>query len=352
MDVYGPAIRRFDYLRRSPARMGGPGGHKEWLHFAVHAAGLDVLVNFSLVDEPVGGQRPGGHHDGPWSEAARLTLLVRDEGGWVGDVDSYRTDDIAVTTGDIDMRFGRNHVRFEDGRYLIRAHARNKPIAVDLELVPACMPALAPNIPLESGPPIHWCVLPRSMATGTVRVGDRTHTLREAPGYHDHNWGRWKWGDDFAWEWGFGLPDDASEPWSMVFVRLTNRARSRTLAQGLFLWKDGVQRRTFREHDMRVWHEGYLRPPTVTKVPSVMALLHPELPTDVPELLGFEAEVRGDRLEGSFRGEDVAQVVIPGERDYNVTIINEVSGRVDLSGHVGGERVELHGSAVFEFLGE
>lgn len=352
MDVYGPAIRRLDHLRRSPSLLGGPGGHKEWLHFAVHTAGLDVLVNFSLVDEPIGGQRPCGHHDGPWREAARLTLLVRDQGGWSGDVDAFREDEVEVRTGDIDMKLGHNAIRFEDGAYVINARARHRDIACDLRLVPACMPTLAPNIPLETGPPIHWCVLPRSLATGSVQVGGRTHELAGAPSYHDHNWGRWKWGDDFAWEWGFGLPDDPSEPWSMVFVRLTNRARSRTMAQGLFLWRDGVQRRTFREHDMKVWHEGYLRPTRVTKVPSVMGLVHPQLPTDVPQVLHFSAGVRGDHVRGSFTCGDVAQVVIPGEREYNVTIINEVSGRVALEGQVGGERIELHGSAVFEFLGE
>ncbi len=352
MDVYGSAIRRFDHLRRSPALAGGPGGHKEWLHFAVHAPGLDVLVNFSVVDEPVGGQRPGGHHAGPWAETARITLLVRDERGWTGDVDTYRAQDVDVRTGEIHMRMGRNLVCYEDGAYTIRARARGRDIACDLRLAPACMPVLAPNIPLETGPPIHWCVLPRSLATGTVRVDGVEHTLSDAPSYHDHNWGRWKWGDDFAWEWGFGLPDDPAEPWSMVFVRLTNRARSRTMAQGLFLWHDGVQRRTFREHDMEVWHAGYLRPRSVVKVPAVMGLLHPEQPTDVPEQLHFRAEVRGDQVVGRFDSEDVAQVVIPGEREYNVTIINEVSGRVHLSGQVGGEPVELHGSAVFEFLGE
>ena len=27
-------------------------------------------------------------------------------------------------------------------------------------------------------------------------------TARGATGYHDHNWGRWRWGDDVGWEWG------------------------------------------------------------------------------------------------------------------------------------------------------
>jgi hypothetical protein len=30
--------------------------------------------------------------------------------------------------------------------------------------------------------------------------------LDRAPGYHDHNWGRWHWGQDLGWEWGCFLP--------------------------------------------------------------------------------------------------------------------------------------------------
>ena len=42
---------RSDYFRCSPSRLGGPAEHKEWQHFIVHAEGIHLLVNFSLVDE-------------------------------------------------------------------------------------------------------------------------------------------------------------------------------------------------------------------------------------------------------------------------------------------------------------
>ena len=46
------ALLAADYLRRSPARVGGEAHHKEWHHFIVHAAGLRLLVNLSLLDDP------------------------------------------------------------------------------------------------------------------------------------------------------------------------------------------------------------------------------------------------------------------------------------------------------------
>jgi hypothetical protein len=321
----------------------------------VYAAGLDVLVNLSFVDElrhdPDDAQARRDRRGARWGEAARLTLLVRDAGGWDGDVERFEPWEVAAPPGRIEARLGDNALRWEGGRYELRARLRERPIEVALSLEPACEPALAPNIPLETGPPIHWAVVPRLWATGWVKVGGRRYELSGAPSYHDHNWGRWSWGDDFAWEWGFGLAEDRACPWHVVFVRLSNRARTRALAQGLFLWRDGVQRRVFREHDVEVWGEGLLRPARTLKLPRVMGLLSPGSATDVPQALRARAHAHYDNVEMCFLAEEGAQVILPNDKTSGVTIINEVSGALCLEGEVGGEAVELRGRAVFEFLG-
>ena len=81
------AIEAGDYLRRSPFSLGGEGCHKEWLHFVIHTAELDLLVNFSLVDDV----RPEA---APGTEFPRTVVLVRDatqpDAGWDGDI--YRAN--------------------------------------------------------------------------------------------------------------------------------------------------------------------------------------------------------------------------------------------------------------------
>ena len=87
---------------------------------------------------------------------------------------------------------------------------------MDLVLHPMSMPGRAPNLTREDGPPIHWVVIPRLRAEGTIEIDGVVHHLQNAPAYHDHNWGYWSWGDDFAWEWGFGLDEDPENPWNMA----------------------------------------------------------------------------------------------------------------------------------------
>ena len=54
------AIRRSDYFRRSERGSGTEADHKEWMHFCVHGPGVDVLINFSLVDDVRLGASPEG----------------------------------------------------------------------------------------------------------------------------------------------------------------------------------------------------------------------------------------------------------------------------------------------------
>ncbi len=341
--VVGQAVERTDYVRRSPFAFGGPGGHKEWLHFCVLAPGLDLLVNFSLSDDVRAGAHPGSEH-------ARVTLLLRDE-SWDGDVETFSTSEVAVRRRGVDLALGGNRCLFRDGAYRLAVTLQDRPVSLELVARPVTLPALAPNIPLPDGPPLHWAVVPRLCASGRVTVAGRTHTFTDALAYHDHNWGHFLWGQDMSWEWGFALPDRSDVPWSLAFVRLTNRGRTHLLAQGLFLWHGRRQRLVFREHDvvMRV-DRAYLRPTRVFKIPRIMALLSPDLPTDVPRSAEMEAHRQDDWVRCRFDAADLAQVVIPSEAGVGVTIINEVCGRMRVGGVIGGECLSWEGRGFFEFL--
>ncbi len=332
-----------DWLRRSPFDGGGPSGHKEWWHFCAYGDAVDVLVNFSLVDD-VRPEAPRG------AEFGRVTVLVR-ERTWDGDVDLHRADETYARGGGHSMVLGRNSAEYIDGVYHLAVHLSRRPISLRLSVRPMCLPSLANNIQLDPGPPINWLVVPRAEATGWVTIDGRTHVLDRSPAYHDHNWGLFAWGRDFAWEWGFGLPHDASNPWSVVFVRLSDRAHSRVMMQALFLWRGPWQHRVLRAEQVAVTRHGLLRPAKVLKVPRAMGLVSPSPATDVPERLEVVALGDGDEVRCEFVAQDLAQVVIPNDHDPGNTLINEVSGALSVEGSVRGERVAMKGRAIFEFLG-
>lgn len=336
-------LRENGYFRRTSATL-ARGSHKEWLHFAVHVEGLDLLANFSVVDDI----RPGAPAGG---EIYRLTCLFREQ-TWDGDIDQFATHEVSLRGGHLDVRFGDNRVYLEGDELVLTAKLRRRTLAIDLRLSPQIVPTPAYNLEVDDCPPIHWLTVPRLLARGTVRVGERTYRLHDAAAYHDHNWGHFRWGKNFAWEWGYGAPDDAQNPWTMVFVRLTDRRHVSDLMQAIFLWKGPRQARLFRDHQLRVRRVGVLRAESVFKLPRVMGLVSPGSATGVPERLVVEAEAEGDWVRFEFSCADVAQVIIPNDDDLGVTIINEVSGGLELSGVVRGEPVSIRGSSIFEFLSE
>jgi hypothetical protein len=340
----GELLLEHGFFRRPKFRLGADAGHKEWLHFCVHSPEVDLLANFSLVDDVRPGARAG-------SEFARVVCLAR-ESGWLGDLDEYTHDEVSVAPGRLALEFGANRAVLRDGGFDLKVRMRRLELELDLRLEPVTLPTLANNIFVDDCPPIHWIVLPRLEATGTVTIGGRLHRLQRATAYHDHNWGSFRWGKNFAWEWGYAAPDVSHNPWTLVFVRLCDRPHLSDLMRIMVLWRGREQLRLFHSDEVTVWHEGLLRAQKVFKLPRVMGLVSPGDATDVPKRFIARARRGSDHLDLEFVANDLAQVIIPNDDDLGVTIINEVSGHVSVNGKVGGERVEIDGTSIFEFLGE
>ena len=337
------SIEALDFMRYGPRPRGEPASFKEWQHFAVLTDTLDLLVNFSVCDDP----RPGA------SGAAlpRVIVIARDAVGWEGDVDEFGDDEAYVGRGRTHLAMGGNTLVFRDGCFFVTAALRDRPVTLQLRLRPVTMPAYAPSVPMLDGPPLHWSVVPRLEVDGVVEIAGRRHRLARALAYHDHNWGRFLWGHDVAWEWGFVLPDDPDVPWTATFVRLTNRARTVALSHGLLLWRGERLACAFRGRDLAVDTPlAYARRPAPFKVPRPMALVAPELAIDVPAGLVTTAELGADRLRCECTVGDVAQVLIPSETALGVTIFNEATARTRVFGVVDGTHVDFTGRSVLEFI--
>jgi hypothetical protein len=338
------ALVRQDFLRGSPWASGGPGLHKEWLHFCVLTDDLHLLVNWSLSDDPSAGVARG-------TRLPRITVLACERGAWDGDVDTFDPAETRAVPGRLELAYGENICRFADGTYRVRVALRERPVSVDMELLPLTAPLQAPSIPQLDGPPLRWVTMPRLAATGTARVGGRTYSFARAAAYHDHNWGHFPWGADFAWRWGFALPYDARQPWSVVFACVTDRHRHYARGQGMWAWRHHDVARGFRAESITVRTDRHYLPSSHTlKGPRVMGLVWPEAFADVPRWLEATAESDGDRVRCRFEAEHLAQVVVPAEEHLGVTVINEVIGRSTVDGTIRGESFTMDCRSVFEFL--
>lgn len=357
MDILSRVVALTDATRLSeePGERGR--WYKEWFHFCVVGPQIQVVVNFSLV----GDNRPASP---PEKRQARVTLLVHEQSdgkgsawdggptassGWDGDIYEIEPRDVEIAAGRIDLCFGHNRLVFEDGAFHVSVALESRPLTLDLHIRPLTYPLLRSRAPIGPGA-IDWLVVPRLQAAGTIVVDRRVYRLQDAPTYHDHNWGSWLWGHDFAWQWGFALPADRAAPWSLVFECMTNRARTQMQQLKLCVWKGDKLARIFAHQEVEVAPQGYLPSRRVPKFPRIMALVAPEWTTDVPRRLDVEAVSGNDHLRCHFEAQDVAQIVVPNETDLGETIINEVIGQVWAEGRVKGQSVSIEGEGFFEFL--
>lgn len=327
-------------------RLAEPGGapqawYKEWYHFCILSPEIEAIVNFSVMQD----NRPAAP---PGSRIARIILLTHHQ-SWDGDVEEIPAREVRLNRGRIQLQFGHNTLSFQQGVFRLSVALSMRPITLELELRPATYPILRSRARIGAGK-IDWLVLPHLQATGRIVVDRKVYQLENVPAYHDHNWGHWLWGQDFAWEWGFVLPFQGQADWSLVFDRMSNRGRTQVDELKLSVWKADRLRRIFVHHHLNVRPDGYLAPNRVDKFPRIMALIAPEKTTDVPKIMHIEAASGNDHLTWQFEAESLAQIVIPNETDLRETTINEVLGMMNVSGEIQGEPFDLIGKGFFEYL--
>jgi hypothetical protein len=109
---------------------------------------------------------------------------------------------VAFDTARADVAIGESFVRQRDGEYRLHAEARGGGRSAQLDLVVRPAPnRYFPPVELRDDDFLSGYVVPAlaASATGRICVAGRCSEVKDAPAYHDHNWGVWR---DVTWEWG------------------------------------------------------------------------------------------------------------------------------------------------------
>ena len=337
MTPLAAAIAAGDHTR-GPGARGGTAPWKEWHHFVVFAGGFELVLNLSVGRDT----RTGGR-----GLLGRVVALWRDGGAWRGDVAQHPVPD--VPAGQIALTVGPAVLGWDGEAYTLRI--ADGPVRADLRLRPETAPALSTQVPFGALARVDWLVVPRLSVEGSATVEGRTRRLTGGLAYHDHNWGRFHWGDDFAWEWGFVLPDDPGDPHAIVFTRLLDRRRRQVRSQGLFVWEGPRQISMFVGAQLRFTPSGPPPQGRTCDLPPVMGLLLPGRATGVPGRLEVHGTDLGERLHLDLHMESVSRLAVPDEGPHGgLTLLAETSARAQVEGELHGRRIAFAGRAVVEFV--
>jgi hypothetical protein len=335
-------VKLFETLRPpSPLDPTAP-AYKDWLHlnFADPRSGTIGLLNVSL-------------HGSPWdprSRAMGVVLVHSPEWGWQSHVEitgysganlwesGIALRDIALA---IDRQRGTIHASSLGSANRFHAHLQAEAASQQV--------AFEQEMPLGPGW-ISWSFVSNLHLSGEWKIGEYRTLLENAPAYHDHNWGRWHWGDDFGWEWGCFLKGmSPGQNLSMVFARTTDRAH-RSRGKPFLVAEANSKRRCFLPENVEVAFVGSFDSP-LHRVPGAMAALHQEMAQPcLPGGVSIQAWQGADRLAISFVARGAAQFIAsdPSERGYS--FIHEMVGEYRVSGELRGAHLKDHGAAVFEYV--
>jgi hypothetical protein len=338
-----PALPRHDFLRTPVLAGARPDAFKEWHHYLVQAPDLRILVNFSLMTETVAGRPP---------ELVPRVIVIVHDGRWTGTVARFAPTDVDVSADLCGLRIGGCRMRVaSDGLHVV-LDLPDRHVGGELRFTPGDRPQLGRvnNQPVGAGR-ISWLFVPRLRAAGWLRVGGVEHRLDGDVAYHDHNWGYFRWGDDFGWEWGSLLPTDPADPWSVVFTRTTDRRRLRCLSQALYVWHHDEPATMFRDGMIAMRSSGLLgRGPDCTLPPPMRLVLGGEA-TDVPAVVEITAAAAGDTLRAVFRPQSHARLAQPSELCLDRSVVlSEISGAARITGSIGGREVDTVAAGVIEQL--
>jgi hypothetical protein len=311
--------------------------YKDWLHLNVfdHVSGAVGLVNVSLSGAP----------DDPRSRAVGTALLHVPGHGWAGNLEAQGFDDAQIGQSAIALERVALAVDHASGTVTASARFPDDRFALDAR-ANSLVPALAVEEPLPLGHGwFSWYAVGRLSVAGEARVDGQLLPLSGASAYHDHNWGRWHWGDDLGWDWGAFLAPTPGP--AVILIRLTDRHRKATLPPALVVHVDGG-RRTFSGPGVALEEHGRLASP-VRGVPGSLASLHSDRgDPGLPSLVRVTADDGVDRIEIEFRAHSAAQLVTaePMRRGYG--FIHELAGEFRCQGQVAGVALASDGLGIVE----
>jgi len=169
----------------------------EWHYFNV----VSAPDEWWYVTFMVGGEVSSAGRGDRWG-GRMLVTHRRPDGRHDRYTDEVPAEQVSFDTARADVAIGESFVRQRNGEYRLLAKARGPRGRVLLDLLVQPAPnRYFPPVELRDDDFLSGYSVPAlaASATGRVCASGRCAPVRDAPAYHDHNWGVWR---GVTWEWG------------------------------------------------------------------------------------------------------------------------------------------------------
>jgi hypothetical protein len=321
--------------------------YNEWHYFNV----IDEEQNLSFMTTL---KLSGNISDpNPYNSSATVVLSYSTSAGKNMTVDLYPMYQAKYSNKTPNLQINSSTVTLTGEGYHVHIESNDNQTVFDAMFKPFTEPSplfVAPYVQKEEDRVINWLVAsPKMKVDGTLTIkrgtpDNKTYTLENTRGYHDHNWGYWLWQDDIGWDWGQAsesknhLDGNDLGKYAFCFGNVTNNNHTESRGAVLNIWKNKKIIARFENETVQIQHYN------MTNIPEIENNFFP-----MDTVITADDDENSMIISFTTETEDVAP--IPVLIDVNkYLVIWELTGTYEVNGCIDGKPVSYTSKGFMEYV--
>lgn len=207
---------------------------------------------------------------------------------------------------------------------------------------PRATPIMIPELfPYGTGF-IGWGFIPGLMVSGHLSFNNQVYTIsKDWFCYHDHNFGRFRWGDEnVGWVWWVAsLKTNDGKSLTFVFHRGNNKDFSRLDSPYLFVYYDDELVKAFLGQSININFSWTEKPERLPILPGSMATVFSHRKVLVPNQIHIIAKDDVHDAEVTMDVEGITEIILPDYQEKQYTFIKEMNGRAKASCKINHQKI-------------
>jgi hypothetical protein len=296
--------------------------YKEWQHFNVFdkKTNLFLLLNFAITDNP---------YDIKHGVAARIAVAKSPKNKIFCAIEPENIDNLKFSYLSPEIKFKGVSVTYEKNTYEVYLKMDTIPLVTHLQFQICSQPLTSYTRPFGSGF-LGWTVFPRVLVNGRVSIEGKEYNIKNCYGYHDHDWGRYYWGERIGWQWGI-FAEDNINGYTFLFDRRTDGVKGSVFEGILMIYKGEELMTSFSGEKLQVKFFGNFEGKKIT-IPGLMRLMYQESSSYVPKKITISGIIsRTKKIVIDFNPEVVVQIIVPNRNGDGQTQMNQMLGHIKIT---------------------
>ncbi len=331
-----------------------PPDWKDWYHFIVinKLTGMRSLININMMGRPEQGEIQVTLIVNLPSEQLPEPIRPHTTLATFSQVFSLQWKLGIVRQFPFQLQGDQVHLEINEGNYIVEVSDPRSQISISFQGEARATPLLVTEAsPFGSGF-IGWGLVPGFAVVGELLIGGNSYSLdQNCFGYHDHNFGRFRWGEDIGWEWFVvtaTCPDGREI--TLILDQRTNKDHSARGLAYIFVYIDHKLRKIFLGNSIRIdwnWSNSIEKP---LRLPGIMASLFSHRSARIPQNLQIEAADDQDDLSMQVNFDGMIELIVPDNQARQYTFIEELTGEIEVSLSLKDESYQGQGFIYAEYV--